>query len=114
MACRQLTAGKLNERNTLVWMTGAITSLSLWAFPQAVAWIADWLEIAEVFTLVALVSTLILLGLLLQQAVELSLLQVRLREVAQQLAVLQRQTAQSRAELQGGNSQPQTEMAGER
>ncbi len=98
MAFRQLTAGRLNERNTLVWLTGAVVCLGLWAFPQTAARIAALLGSGEAATLLALLSTVGLLAMLLQHAVELSLLQVRLREVAQQLAILQQQKSPKQAE----------------
>lgn len=101
MACRQLTAGRLNERNTLAWMAVAITCLGLWAFPQAAARVATLVGIGEDSALLALLSTLLLLAILLQHAVELSVLQLRLREVAQQLAILQQ--AHSRMPAEHGN-----------
>lgn len=91
MAFRQLIAGRLSERNTLVWLAGTIACLGLWACPRTFTRIAAFLGIEEAPILPALLSAFILLGLVLQHAVELSLLQGRLRELAQQLAILQQQ-----------------------
>jgi hypothetical protein len=84
---RYLVVRKLNERNSLFWLGGALCILALGAFPQGIDLMARAVGVAYAPALLFLVSTLAILLLLLHQSVELSLLQARLRELAQQTAV---------------------------
>lgn len=84
---RNLTIRRLNERNSLFWLGGALCILALAAFPQGMDLMAKAVGVDYAPALLFLVSTLAILVVLLHQSIELSVLQARLRELAQQLAV---------------------------
>lgn len=94
MVFRHLVTGRLNERNSLFWLAGALVSLGLGAFPELVDPIADLAGIDYAPSLLFLLSTVALLGMMLQHSVELSLLRAQLREVSQQLAIMRHHQAE--------------------
>lgn len=90
---RSLVLRKLSERNSLFWLSGALFILFLGAFPQVMDLLARAVGVAYAPALLFLVSTLVILTILMHQSIELSVLQARLRETAQQLAVMRHKQA---------------------
>ncbi len=86
---RYLITRRLSEKNSLFWLSGALAILVLGACPEAVDSLARRVGVAYPPTLLFLLSTLVMLVILLHHSVELSTQQAKLRELTQQLAVVQ-------------------------
>ncbi len=82
-----LIVRKMNERNSVVWLIGALSILGLSAVPQIVDKLAVALGIFYPPTLLFLVSTLVLLLCILYYSIQITALQEKIKKLAQQDAV---------------------------
>jgi hypothetical protein len=99
---RLLIKKKISERNSIAWMSAAILILFLSAFPQMVDKLAEWLHVSYPPALIFLFSTLVLLLLVLFQSIQISMLNEKLKELAQRVALYQHleQKPQEQSEYQ--------------
>ena len=86
---RLLLKKKISERNSIAWMTSAIVILVLSAFPQMVDQLAEWIHVSYPPSLIFLLSTLVLLLLVLFQSMQISVLNEKIKELAQRVALHQ-------------------------
>jgi hypothetical protein len=84
---RLLLKKRISERNSIAWMGAALSTLSLSAFPQLVDKIAKWVNVSYPPTLVFLFSTLVLLLFVLYQSMQISMLNEKIKEIAQRIAI---------------------------
>lgn len=82
-----LIKGKINEKNTLHWLSGVFVVVFLAASPGTVDKVAYLVGIDYPPSLLFLTSSLILLYVALRQAVQLSSLDDKVREMAQLIAL---------------------------
>lgn len=78
---------KINERNTISWLTGVFIVLILASIPHLLDELASFIGIDYPPALLFLLSSLVLLYISLKQAVQLSVLDAKVRELAQKMAV---------------------------
>lgn len=78
---------KINERNSAAWLLGAIAILVVSANPGWLDWAARKLGVAYPPTLLFLFSTLVLLIIVLRQSMQISVLNEKLRQLAQHVAL---------------------------
>lgn len=81
---------RISEWNSISWLTAAIVILIVAANPELVDWCAELLGISYPPSLLFLFSTLVLLLLVLYQSMQISMLQNKLRQLAQHVAIQQR------------------------
>jgi hypothetical protein len=84
---RLLLKKRISERNSIAWMGAALSTLSLSAFPQLVDKIAKWVNVSYPPTLIFLFSTLVLLLFVLYQSMQISMLNEKIKEIAQRIAL---------------------------
>jgi hypothetical protein len=84
---RLLLQRKISERDSIAWMAAAIAILALSAFPQMADKVAKWVGVSYPPSLVFLLSTLVLLLLVLFQSIQISVLNEKLKELAQRVAL---------------------------
>ncbi len=82
-----LVQRKINERNSLLWLFGALIILALSTMPDLLQVLADFAGVEYPPTLLFLFSTLIILFILLFQSIQISALQEHLKELAQLVAI---------------------------
>lgn len=83
-----LVKKRMNERNTLLWLAGALAIMVIALLPDILEFVARLLGVNYPPSLLFLVTTLILFLLILYQSIQISLLQDKCRELAQNLAIL--------------------------
>jgi hypothetical protein len=83
-----LVKRKINERNSLFWLTGALIILALSTIPEILEVMAKLAGVYYPPTLLFLMAILIVLFILLSQSVQISLLQDKVRELTQLYAIL--------------------------
>jgi len=93
-----LVKKKINERNSLMWIAGSLAIMAVCLMPDILEKMAQFLGIDYPPSLLFLVSILIMFLLILYQSIQISLLQDKCRELAQNLAILA-----SREEVAGKN-----------
>lgn len=84
---RLLLKRRINERNSAAWLLGAIAILIVSANPKMLDWVADKIGVAYPPTLLFLFSTLVLLILALRQSMQISVLNEKIRQLAQHIAL---------------------------
>lgn len=82
-----LVKRRINERNSLFWLFGALIILALSTMPEMLQYMADLAGVDYPPSLLFLLSTLIMLFIILYQSIQISILQDRLRELTQQVAI---------------------------
>lgn len=80
---------KINERNSLFWLLGALVILALSTMPEILEILAELAGVDYPPTLLFLCSTLIILFITLYQSIQISILQERLKELTQLFAIIQ-------------------------
>ena len=83
-----LVKRKINERNSFLWLAGSLVILVLAAMPDVLDIAARAAGVDYPPTLLFLLSTLVILFILLYQSIQISALQERCRELAQNLAIV--------------------------
>ncbi|HOV79240.1 MAG TPA: DUF2304 domain-containing protein [Bacillota bacterium] len=83
-----LVRRRINERNSLPWLAGALAVLVFSAAPELLDFLARVAGVDYPPALLFLLSTLIILFILLHQSIQISVLQDKCRELAQLLAVI--------------------------
>jgi hypothetical protein len=83
-----LVKKKINERNTLVWLAGSIGIFVLSAYPGLLNWIGRVLGVDYPPSLLFLISTLLLLIVVLHQSMQISVLNEKVKQLAQAVALL--------------------------
>lgn len=78
---------KINERNSLLWLVGALVILVLSALPETVDIVASLAGVEYPPTLLFLFSIMVILFITLFHSIQISALQERIRELTQCLAV---------------------------
>ena len=81
---------KISEWNSISWFTAAVVILIVSANPKLVDWAAKALGISYPPSLLFLFSTLVLLVLVLYQSMQISMLQNKIRQLAQHVAIQNR------------------------
>lgn len=89
-----LVKKRINERNTLLWMAGAVAIMAIALMPRILEVMAEFLGVDYPPSLLFLVSTLVIFLLILYQSIQISMLQDKCRELAQNLAILANREAQ--------------------
>lgn len=84
-----LVRGKINERNTLVWLSGSILILIVSANPDLLDWIALHVGVDYPPSLLFLFSVLVLLLVVLYQSIQISMLNEKIKELAQYISIIQ-------------------------
>jgi hypothetical protein len=87
MIIRLLLKRRINERNSAAWLLGAIAILVVSANPGWLDWVAAKLGVYYPPTLLFLFSTLVLLIIVLRHSMQISILNEKLRQVAQHVAL---------------------------
>lgn len=92
---------KVTERFTIVWLVGVIGIFLIAAFPQAFNIVADHLGVDYPPALLFLVAILALMTIVMYQSMQITVLDQKLREIGQTLAILdcglqQQMTARNR------------------
>ncbi|PKM87984.1 MAG: hypothetical protein CVU87_08545 [Firmicutes bacterium HGW-Firmicutes-12] len=82
-----LVKRKINERHSLFWLFGAIIILILSTIPEILAVIANLVGVDYPPALLFLIAILVILAITLYQSIQISILQERLRELTQQIAI---------------------------
>ncbi|WP_231956079.1 DUF2304 domain-containing protein [Aneurinibacillus soli] len=80
---------KISEWNVITWLSGAVAILIVSANPELVDWLASRLGVSYPPSLLFLFSTLILLLVVLYQSIQISVLQNKLKQIAQHIAIQQ-------------------------
>jgi hypothetical protein len=83
-----LVKRKINERNTLVWLSGCFVILILSTMPDTFDRLAVLVGVKYPPSLLFLISTLVILIIVLYQSIQISMLTEKLKELAQNVAVL--------------------------
>lgn len=78
---------KINERNSLLWLAGSFIIFAFSAFPDTLDTLAGILGIKYPPTLLFLLSTFVLLFVVLNQSIQISILNERLKELTQRIAI---------------------------
>lgn len=78
----------INERNSFLWLAGALAILLLSTMPDILEVMARVTGVDYPPTLLFLLSTLVILFILLYQSIQISILQEKCRELSQQQALL--------------------------
>lgn len=82
-----LAKKKINERNTLLWLSGAVGILIIAAFPSLLNWTARKIGVDYPPALLFLFSALILLVIVLHQSIQISVLNEKIKQLAQHVAL---------------------------
>ncbi|MBP1961787.1 DUF2304 domain-containing protein [Paenibacillus aceris] len=82
-----LAKKKINERNTLLWLAGALSILIISAFPSLLNWTARKIGVDYPPALLFLFSALILLVIVLHQSIQISVLNEKVKQLAQHVAL---------------------------
>ena len=88
MAFKLLISGKMSERASLPWIACSLLVILLSIFPYSIDRIAAFVNIDYPPTLLFLISILIILLLLLYQAIHISILQNKIRELTQTISII--------------------------
>lgn len=78
---------KISERNSLLWLIGALIIFIVSAVPDILQFVADSIGVDYPPALLFLFSTLILLFITLYHSIQISLLNERLKELTQHVAI---------------------------
>jgi hypothetical protein len=89
-----LVKQKINEKNTIYWLTGVFFVLILASIPDLLDKAAILIGISYPPSLLFLFTSLVLLYIVLRQAVQLSVLDAKVRELAQLVALQKQQDIQ--------------------
>lgn len=84
-----LVKRKINERNSLFWLAGALVIMVLSALPETVDIVARAAGVDYPPTLLFLFSIMVILFITLFHSIQISALQERIHELTQTLAVYQ-------------------------
>lgn len=82
-----LVRRKINERNSMLWLGGALLILILSLAPNTLIIIAELVGVDYPPTLLFLFVSIAVLLIILQQSIQISKLQERLNELTQQMAI---------------------------
>jgi len=82
---------KISEKNSIVWLFGAVTILLVAANPDWLDWIAARLGITYPPSLLFLVSNLVLLMVVLYQSTQISVLNEKMKQLAQHVSILEQE-----------------------
>lgn len=85
---RLLISGKMSERASLPWIACSFLVVFLAVFPYSIDRIATFVNIDYPPTLLFLISILIIFLLLLYQAIHISILQNKIRELTQTISII--------------------------
>ena len=83
-----LVTRRINERSSVPWIVGSLIIMIFSLIPAALELIAHALGVSYPPALLFLVAILIILLLLLYQSIQISILQNKCRELAQNLAII--------------------------
>lgn len=83
-----LVKRKINERNSFLWLAGALVILTLSTIPDILQILARVAGVDYPPALLFLLSTLVILFILLHQSIQISILQDKCRELGQHLAII--------------------------
>ncbi len=86
---RLLIKKRISESNSIIWLIGSFAILVLSLIPEVLQVIADIVGIDYPPSLLFLLSILLLLLIVFSQSVQISLLNDRVREMTQRIALLQ-------------------------
>ena len=79
---------KISERNSFLWLAGALIILLLSTIPDILQILAHVTGVDYPPTLLFLLSILVILFMLLNQSIQISVLQDKCKELTQQLAII--------------------------
>ena len=77
-----------SERNTVLWLLGSLLAFGLSADPGALDTLADWVGVSYPPALLFLVTIVILLFIVLNQSIQISALNAKVKEIGQEVALL--------------------------
>jgi hypothetical protein len=84
-----LVKRKINERNSLVWLTGVVLIMIISLNPDLLDWIARKVGVDYPPSLLFLFSILILLVIALYQSIQISMLNEKVKVLAQHISIHQ-------------------------
>jgi hypothetical protein len=84
-----LVRRKINERNSLVWLTGAILIMIISLNPDLLDWVARQVGVDYPPSLLFLFSILVLLVIVLNQSIQISMLNEKVKVLAQHISINQ-------------------------
>jgi len=99
-----LVKRKVNERNSLFWLAGALVILVFSTIPDILEIIAHATGVDYPPTLLFLSSTVVILFILLYQSIQISILQDKCRELAQHLAIMRFNETMKKVPLQDNST----------
>jgi hypothetical protein len=82
-----LARKKINERNTIVWISGVIAVFILSINPQWLDVVANWAGVSYGPSLLFLCSFIVLLIITLYQSIQISHLYAKIKEITQAIAL---------------------------
>lgn len=88
-----LARKKINERNTLVWLTGVLFVFILTINPEWLDVVAGWAGVDYPPSLLFLCSFIILLIISLYQSIQISQLYARIKDISQEIALQNSRTS---------------------
>ncbi|MDD3173065.1 MAG: DUF2304 domain-containing protein [Herbinix sp.] len=91
---RLLLKRKIDEKNTILWLSAVFIILILAAIPDIIDKAAMLIGIAYPPSLLFLFTSLVLLFIVLRQAVQISILEDKVKELAQLIALQKQQDIQ--------------------
>lgn len=77
-----------NERNTVLWLAGLLLTFGLSAYPSTLNRLSRWLGVDYPPSLLFLVAIIFLLFIVLNQSIQISTLNVMVKEIGQEMALL--------------------------
>lgn len=87
-----LVKRRINERNSLFWLMGALIILTFSVLPEILEVLANLAGVNYPPTLLFLFSILVILFIILHQSIQISILQERIKELTQQFVINKRVT----------------------
>lgn len=110
-----LVKRRINERNSFLWLAGALVIVLFSTMPEILEVIAVLAGVDYPPALLFLVSILVILFILLHQSIQISILQEKCRELSQLLAIInfQEKNRQTDEQIRGtGEFNGKAEVSG--
>lgn len=84
---RLLLKKRINEKNSIVWLSGSTLILIIAANPELLDRLANYLHISYPPSLLFLLSILILLVIVLYQSIQISEINEKIKKISQHIAI---------------------------
>lgn len=84
-----LVKKKVTERTSIIWFATCLLAFLVAAFPMILNRVASWVGVDYPPSLLYLVAILVLFSMVLYQSIQLTTLELRVREIGQTLALVE-------------------------